>query len=218
MSKVYTKTGDKGQTSLVSGSRVSKAHLRLCAYGLVDELNSVLGMLGESISKLSPKKATPYSPEHLKSQMLTIQHQLFNLGSRLACDDQNVLAKLPPLAAQLVPDLEFAMDEMTTVLSPLRNFVLPGGSEASGWAHVARTVCRRAERDVVQAAESGQNIESSSIEFLNRLSDYFFVLSRYLLFLEDKNDHIWESQYLGFGLRNSGNSGNFATHSGSDEN
>jgi len=168
--KIYTKTGDNGKTSLVEGTRISKSELRIEAYGTVDELNSFLGLLADFEVN---QKRYPF----LKS----IQDILFVIGSNLASDPGKRADKVPPVQTEDILALELAMDEMDTFLPELRHFVLPGGHMAVGFAHVSRTVCRRAERCVVRLAESDTVPELIAI-YLNRLSDYFFVLSRMMSF------------------------------------
>lgn len=164
--KIYTKTGDLGKTSLVEGTRISKAALRIEAYGNVDELNSFLGLLADQEVN---RKRYPF----LKS----IQDNLFVIGSNLASDPAKRSAKVPPIQAEDIVLLEKAMDEMDAQLPDLRHFVLPGGDSAVSTAHICRTVCRRAERGVVRLAEADE-VPDLVATYLNRLSDYFFVLSR----------------------------------------
>lgn len=166
--KIYTKTGDQGKTSLVEGTRISKAASRIEAYGTVDELNSFLGLLADQ-----PVNAARYP--FLKS----IQDLLFVIGSNLASDPKKGMAKAAPLGLEEIEKLEKAMDEMDALLPELRHFVLPGGHQAVSVAHICRTVCRRAERQVAKVAEEDGAPELVLI-YLNRLSDYFFVLSRML--------------------------------------
>ncbi len=175
--KIYTKTGDKGTTSLLGGTRVSKAHQKLEAYGTVDELNSVLGVVSSS-SKVHQ--------EFLQN----IQHRLFNIGSLLAVE-REVNFELPSVDAADIETLEKEIDRLNENLEPLRNFILPGGSVLSAQAHVARSVCRRAERRVVALENDDYGI---LVQYLNRLSDYLFVLSREFLREEGKEEVKWESK------------------------
>lgn len=166
--KIYTKTGDQGKTSLVEGTRISKAASRIEAYGTVDELNSFLGLLADQ-----PVNTERYP--FLKS----IQDVLFVIGSNLASDPNKDMAKAAPMGADEIHKLETAMDEMDADLPELRHFILPGGHQAVSIAHICRTVCRRAERQVAKVAlEDG--VPELVLIYLNRLSDYFFVLSRKL--------------------------------------
>lgn len=171
--KIYTKTGDIGETSLFGGRRVLKSELRIDAYGTVDELNSWVGLLRDVQSDNSTK-------DLLKE----IQDRLFTLGSTLAADPANTKLKTPDLHESDIELLEKAIDKMDEVLEPLRNFVLPGGHVYVSYCHLARTVCRRAERLCVALHHSHTNDASSNaneliaIKYLNRLSDYLFTLSR----------------------------------------
>lgn len=168
-SQVYTKTGDKGLTSLIGGTRVAKHHFRLEAYGTVDELNAHIGMI----------RSYSIDASSLKS-LVRIQNQLFTIGSYLATDEA-----VSDLRMHLKTDegeiefLELEMDRLEDALPPLRNFVLPGGHPALAECHIARTVCRRAERRVMAMA-SEVDMDEWVVRYLNRLSDYLFVLSRHL--------------------------------------
>ncbi|MEJ2003432.1 MAG: cob(I)yrinic acid a,c-diamide adenosyltransferase [Cyclobacteriaceae bacterium] len=166
--KIYTKTGDSGTTGLFGGKRVSKSDLRIEAYGTVDELNSNIGLLRDHDS----------ASEH-KQFLLRIQKNLFVIGSILAAEPGNEKVKVPELPDDEVSVLEKAMDEMDAELPPMRNFVLPGGHMAVSQTHITRCVCRRAERRVVALFDHEKG-EDKVIHYLNRLSDYFFVLARYL--------------------------------------
>ena len=159
--KIYTKTGDTGTTALFGGKRVSKADLRVDAYGTVDELNSYLGLLFE------------------EDLILEIQDRLFTLGSMLATEPGNTKVKIPHLSDNDIAVLEKAIDKMEEQLEPMKHFILPGGHQTVSFCHVARTVCRRAERLAV-ALNSVEPIDPLIIKYLNRLSDYLFVLSRFL--------------------------------------
>lgn len=166
-SAVYTKTGDKGTTSLVGGKRVAKSHVRLDAYGTTDELNSFVGFLIEEIDDEQDMKILSF-----------VQHKLFTVGSYLATETEAI----PPKAASIITDkdisvLENEMDRMDSELPPLRQFVLPGGSESAARAHICRTVCRRAERGIYKVKEE-YPVDDLVLMFVNRLSDYFFLLAR----------------------------------------
>jgi cob(I)alamin adenosyltransferase len=162
--KIYTKTGDKGQTSLVGGERVAKSHPRIEAYGTVDELNAYIGLLGDQAVNLSRR-----------ALLKEIQDRLFTIGANLASINEN--PKVPDLYEEDVTLLEKAMDEMDASLQPLRAFVLPGGHQSVSFCHVARTVCRRAERLIINLA-ANEPVDELVIKYMNRLSDYLFVLSR----------------------------------------
>lgn len=164
--KIYTKTGDSGSTSLIGGTRVSKDNLRIEAYGTVDELNAFLGLLADQ----------PVNQGRLFF-LRSIQERLFTLNSALASESENTAFNIPDLKAEDIEALEKAMDEMDAELPALRNFILPGGHASVSIAHIARTVCRRAERNVVALSQSEFVAELIPI-YLNRLSDYFFVLGR----------------------------------------
>ncbi len=179
--KIYTKTGDEGTTGLVGGKRISKSHLRLEAYGTFDELNSVIGCV---------RSGTPLG--NYDSLLEAFQNDLFNAGSRLACTDEKILAKLPELRPAAITDMESAIDAMTTKLPPLKNFILPGGTSGAALLHLARTVCRRAERLVVRLKDSGEAVDDISIQYLNRMSDCLFVLARYVNFEGGVEDVLWK--------------------------
>lgn len=165
--KIYTKTGDAGLTSLVGGTRVSKNHERIEAYGTVDELNVYVGLLRDLLDK-----------EELIDELIKIQNNLFVLGSLLAYDGLKKV-KLPELKIEDVSFLEARIDKMEESLSALKTFILPGGHTAVSTCHICRVVCRRAERQVISLKENYE-INPLHIAYLNRLSDYFFVLSRKL--------------------------------------
>nr|WP_293842748.1 cob(I)yrinic acid a,c-diamide adenosyltransferase [uncultured Arsenicibacter sp.] len=165
--KIYTKTGDKGQTSLIGGRRVSKADLRIDAYGTVDELNSWIGLLRDQ----------PVN-ESRKELLKEIQDRLFTVGASLATDPEKAVKKaIPDIIQDDITLLEQAMDDMDASLPPLRAFVLPGGHASVSYCHLARTVCRRAERLVIHLSEQSP-VDELVIQYMNRLSDYLFVLSR----------------------------------------
>lgn len=165
--KVYTKTGDKGKTSLFGGKRVLKNDLQIESYGNVDELNSWMGMLRDS-STNSKERET----------LITIQENLFTIGSYLATDPaKKEKMKLPQVSESWIKDLENSMDEMDTHLPPMQFFVLPGGHLSVSYCHLARTVCRRAERSIVALQSDDSDIDFAK-RYVNRLSDYLFVLSR----------------------------------------
>ena len=167
--KIYTRTGDKGQTSLLGGSRVPKDHARIEAYGTLDELNSHLGMLRD------------LAAEHKKDLIIGIQEKLFSMGSRLASASEQEADKfkVPHVEEADITALEAAMDAMDKELPEMRNFILPGGHPAVSQAHICRTVCRRAERLVVHIAQQ-EALPEIILRYLNRLSDLLFVLARWL--------------------------------------
>lgn len=180
--KIYTKTGDRGLTGLIGGTRVPKTDPRLEAYGTVDELNATVGVLLSVIVQ-----------EHDKALLLDIQNLLFDLGAELATDREKISQKEPCEAfLQGIQMLEKEIDEMTTNLPLLRQFILPGGSEASARCHVCRTVARRAERRMWEVS-SHYPLDDNCLIFVNRLSDFFFVLARKITVEEGKNEIFWKS-------------------------
>ena len=166
--KVYTKTGDLGETSLLGGSRVSKAELQIESYGTVDELNSYIGLMRDQIWK-----------QPLLEELIEIQDRLFTIGAHLANDKKKNKIKLPEIHEKDVQRLEMEIDMMDSQLPPMKAFILPGGHTLVSHTHIARCVCRRAERKVVRLSESWE-ISPIIIKYLNRLSDYLFVLGRKL--------------------------------------
>lgn len=195
--KIYTKGGDKGKTSLIGGSRVSKGEVRLEAYGTIDELNSVLGLLHAEIAT-ELAVAQPREGEAIVRILTFVQNDLFVIGSHLACEDSGARAHLDLITDEEVARLERAMDAYSAELAPLKHFILPGGSRSSSVAHIARTVCRRAERISVRLAESGEpgtaEVDSIIIQYMNRLSDYLFVLARHLNRLLGVDEPIWQAK------------------------
>lgn len=165
--KIYTKTGDKGQTSLIGGTRVPKHHLRIEAYGTVDELNSWIGLLRDQ-----------QIDDHSITSLIEIQDRLFTIGSLLAEDPEGSRMELPPLQEEDVLFLEREIDRMDGILPSLRSFVLPGGHSVVSYTHIARSVCRRCERNVSHLSENSPVDQRIGV-YLNRLSDYLFVLSRF---------------------------------------
>lgn len=165
--KIYTKTGDKGETALFGGKRLPKSHLRIEAYGTVDELNSWIGLLRDCIEQ-----------EAVRNLLKEIQDRLFTLGSNLASDPDKEMIT-PDILENDVQQLEKEMDMMNEILPLLKNFILPGGHVIVSYAHISRCVCRRAERNVVALAQQ-ESVDEIIIRYLNRLSDYLFVLGRKL--------------------------------------
>lgn len=165
--RIYTKTGDKGQTSLIGGTRLPKHHIRIEAYGEVDELNSWIGLIRDQ--KIEER--------HIKI-LLEIQDRLFTIGALLASDGENKM-KLPEIKEADIVLLEKEIDTMETALPPMKSFVLPGGNTIVSYCHISRCVCRRAERSVLRLAEN-EKVNELIYKYLNRLSDYLFVLSRKL--------------------------------------
>jgi cob(I)alamin adenosyltransferase len=167
--KIYTKTGDLGKTSLIGGTKVLKSHIRIETYGTVDELNSYIGLISDHVTDV-----------HTKAVLKEIQDRLFTIGSSLACDpDKAPKMKIPDLKEKDIALLEKEIDKMTEVLPPMKFFILPGGHVSVSTIHVARCVCRRCERLCVNMQEHDLFVEPLVIKYINRLSDYLFVLSRY---------------------------------------
>ena len=164
--KIYTKKGDEGKTGLIGGTRVAKNNLKINAYGTVDELNSFVGMLRDSIGN------TKYT-----SQLIQIQDRLFTAGSLLAVSDSGSSMKIPLIDKKDIEDLEKWIDEMDAILSEMKSFVLPGGHQTVSYCHITRTICRRAERCIVTLAENTE-VDAILLAYFNRLSDYFFTLGR----------------------------------------
>lgn len=164
--KIYTRTGDTGETSLYGGTRVPKSSLRIDAYGTIDELNSWVGLLRDQEVN-----------SNRQEQLIRIQESLFVIGSLLAAVPEKQQLKLPHLSNEEVPFLEECIDRMEEKLSPLKSFILPGGHPSVSFCHITRTVCRRAERLVIHLAQE-EVVDGKIIPFLNRLSDYLFVLAR----------------------------------------
>lgn len=162
--KIYTKTGDKGETSLFGGERVPKYHARIHAYGTIDELNSFLGLIRDQKIK-----------EHYRESLSNIQSVLFTLGSHLATKDRDMQKVLPPIVKNDVDKLENEIDEMDKELPQMKNFILPGGHTTVSYIHVARAICRRAERELHEIEE---DINPLIHQYINRLSDYLFTLAR----------------------------------------
>lgn len=185
-SKIYTKTGDLGTTSLIGGTKVAKSHIRIEAYGTVDELNSFIGLLGDYLS------------DEQKLCLKKIQDRLFTIGSSLACDpDKNIKMKIPDLKEEDVRLLENEMDKMNEVLPEMKNFILPGGHTAVSTAHICRCVCRRAERLCVNMQQHELFIDLLVIKYLNRLSDYLFVLARYIAHTLHVEEVVWKARVDG---------------------
>lgn len=167
--KIYTKTGDKGSTSLIGGTKVPKSHHRIETYGTIDEVNSHIGLIGDLITDTDSRM-----------ELREIQDRLFTIGSALACDPAKESGlKIPDLHAADITYLENAIDRMELLLPEMKSFILPGGHPTVSQIHITRCVCRRAERLSVQLMETGQPVPELVITYLNRLSDYLFVLARF---------------------------------------
>ncbi|MFZ4059445.1 MAG: cob(I)yrinic acid a,c-diamide adenosyltransferase [Ferruginibacter sp.] len=185
--KIYTKTGDLGETSLIGGTKVPKNHLRIESYGTIDELNSYIGLCGDQITDTITKLT-----------FKEIQDRLFTIGSSLACDpDKEPLMKIPDLKETDVDFLEASIDTMNEALSPMKFFIIPGGHPAVSSLHVARCICRRAERICVNMQVNQLFIDPLVIKYLNRLSDYLFVVSRYIGFQLGIDEIPWKPRVNG---------------------
>jgi cob(I)alamin adenosyltransferase len=182
LNRIYTKTGDQGQTHLAGGQRVSKDSPRIECYGTVDELNAFVGMAAISASESVPA---------LVPMLRRVQHELFNLGSILATMPEDVHPKQARVTAAEVRQLEVEIDRMNADLSPLRSFVLPGGTRLNTELHACRTICRRAERLAV-TLEREEEIPPETVQYLNRLSDAFFVWSRWVNHVLGVPEVLWE--------------------------
>jgi cob(I)alamin adenosyltransferase len=180
--KIYTKTGDAGKTSLIGGTKIPKNHVRIESYGTVDELNSFIGFVADQLED-----------ETIKNNLKEIQDRLFTIGSSLACDpDKETGLKIPDLKESDIQFLEKEIDKMNAVLPVMKNFILPGGHPAVSSAHIARCVCRRAERICVAMKEENMFIEPIVIKYLNRLSDYLFMLARYIAHIKNAPETTWK--------------------------
>ena len=180
--KIYTKTGDAGKTSLIGGTKVPKNHIRIETYGTVDELNSYTGLVNDYLTDIKSKTA-----------LKEIQDRLFTIGSSLACDpDKEPKLKIPDLNETDVTFLEKEIDTMNEVLPVMKSFILPGGHVAVSTTHVARCVCRRAERLCVHMQQEKLFVEALVIKYLNRLSDYLFVLARYIAYEMNMPEIPWK--------------------------
>jgi cob(I)alamin adenosyltransferase len=182
--KIYTKTGDKGNTSLIGGTKVPKSDIRIETYGTTDELNSWIGVIGDLLEDKT-----------LKPELKEIQDRLFTIGSALATDaDKDTKMRLPDLLEEDITFLEQRIDFMTGELPPMKSFILPGGHSTVSFIHVARCVCRRAERLAVNMQQHELFIDERIIRYLNRLSDYLFTLSRYATKLLGAEEIPWKAR------------------------
>ena len=188
LNRIYTKQGDKGETALVGGQRVPKDSLRIECYGTVDELNSFAGRAAVLAQDLP----------RLHAMLIRVQHELFNLGSILATLPEDVHPKQPTVTSVEVEQLEREMDSMNADLSNLRSFVLPGGTLLCAELHVCRTVCRRAERLLVTLSHR-ESVPAEAIMYLNRLSDAFFVWSRWANFSVGVDEMLWQPNHSASG-------------------
>ena len=174
LSKIYTRTGDQGKTGLGDGSRVDKFHSRIESLGNIDELNSIIGIV-----------LTENMPDDKKAILERVQHDLFDIGGELSIPNHIVITD------KKINFLESSLDEMNNELQPLKEFILPGGSKISSYCHLARTVCRRVERDLFKLAQTDK-VNEASLKYINRLSDMLFVLARFLNKINHLNDIFWK--------------------------
>ena len=180
--KIYTKTGDAGKTSLIGGTKIFKSDLRIEAYGSIDELNSFIGFVNDNCTD-----------EHSKDILKEIQDRLFTIGSSLACNPhKETKLHIPDLHESDVELLEHEIDTMTEKLPEMKHFILPGGHPSVSVTHIARCVCRRSERCCVRLSSDENNVEPLIIKYLNRLSDYLFVLARFFSHLLKAPEIIWK--------------------------
>ncbi|MEZ4747954.1 MAG: cob(I)yrinic acid a,c-diamide adenosyltransferase [Calditrichia bacterium] len=185
ITRVYTKTGDEGMTSLAGGQRVEKTAPRIVAYGTIDELNAHLGLVAEGLRDATGDLAI------IREKVLRIQNELFDLGSQLAVLPEDRRENTPVIHDPDVRRLETEMDEMNTDLPSLKSFILPGGGEVSARIHVARTVCRRAERELYYVLQA-EPLDGTELPYLNRLSDWLFVAGRYVSAKSGVEETLWK--------------------------
>jgi len=178
--KIYTKKGDAGETSLIGGGRVLKSHIQIEAYGTVDELNSFIGLLRDKVKH-----------QHYEQVLLKIQNSLFLIESHLAIEKGKEVSHVPQLDDNDIAMLESEIDDMEANLPALTNFVLPGGHELNSLCHICRTVSRRAERIIIEVCKE-YHMPDFIVKYMNRLSDYFFVLSRSMTYLHKAEEIIWK--------------------------
>ena len=188
ITKVYTRTGDAGKTRLAGGQPVWKDSLRVEAYGTIDELNSIIGVV--RVTNADVVEGNP-SAKRLEDELRWVQNKLFDVGSILATAPGQTFENMPQVSAQDVLHLERVIDQCQEELTPLKEFILPGGGRVSGFLHQARTVCRRAERLCV-ALLKAESVDTAIITFLNRLSDALFVLARWVSKTQGEPEFFWE--------------------------
>ena len=186
INRVYTKTGDSGETYLVGGQKISKDHLRVCSYGEIDELIALVGGCRESIIHFNQTNI-----KNLLPILKRIQNELFNVGNMLATTESKVYDNMPQVDKNHIKNLEEEIDFYNKELPILKSFILPGGSDANIWFHLSRTVCRRVERSVVKLSNN-ENVDTNIIKYLNRLSDALFVWSRWINYILNLDENIWD--------------------------
>lgn len=192
---IYTRTGDKGKTALFNGKRVLKSHIRVDAYGTIDELNSVIGVAIAQISSDNPPAGGQITKKNIGAWdlmlgiLVDIQHDLLDIGSALAFPSSPPVHGLDKRAK----DFEKMIDEMTQNLPTLKNFILPGGGKAGAGLHICRTIARKAERKIVLLMQK-EDIDEQIVKYINRLSDLFFTMARYVNFMEKQKETIWRKK------------------------
>ncbi|MAJ44002.1 MAG: ATP:cob(I)alamin adenosyltransferase [Candidatus Marinimicrobia bacterium] len=191
INKVYTKTGDRGITKLVGGQERSKSDLRIICYGEIDELNSFIGGCIEQIKILKKKSDNKTKMINI---LFRIQNELFNLGTLFATLSENHTSKLPKIEKSHIKNLEDDIDNFNSKLKPLKSFVLPGGSMCNTWFHLARTVCRRVERNAVSLNKI-EKLDTASLVYLNRLSDALFVFGRWIINYQEQEESLWNPNH-----------------------
>ena len=192
ISKVYTRSGDGGQTMLATGDRVAKDHVRIASYGDVDELNSVIGLIRTELAREPRRTGAEVVMDAADAQLSAIQQELFDLGAELSTPDGSSRLKVQAAA---IERLESEIDAWNDPLPPLKSFILPGGGPASAACHLGRTVCRRAERSAIGLSSTeGEQVRPEAIGYLNRLSDYLFVLARALSHQLGYDEVLWDAQ------------------------
>lgn len=187
ISKVYTKTGDSGKSQLIGGENVYKDDIRVVAYGEVDELNTCIGICSNYLKGSKLKEKFSYAIERLSS----IQNELFNLGTTLAATGSQKSFNLPEITKENIDQLEQDIDKMNSNLDSLKSFILPNGSDMSISFHSARVVCRRAERNIVTVSKVYKDLDNKVLIYINRLSDYLFVLGRYSMKISGEDENLW---------------------------
>ena len=187
INRIYTRTGDKGQTYLVGGKKITKDNIRICSYGEIDELNSYIGGCRQLIVDL---KSENLNFEKLSNILYRIQNELFNLGNMLATLDEDINEGMPKIEDLHIDKMEEDIDYFNKNLPDLKSFVLPGGSQLNIWFHIARTLCRKCERTIVSLSQK-ESVDSVIVRYLNRLSDALFVWSRWINIVQSHSEVVW---------------------------
>jgi cob(I)alamin adenosyltransferase len=191
LSKIYTKAGDRGHTHLVGGQKVPKDSLRIEAYGDIDELNSIIGLVRRAnLDEPGPDTART----HIDQILERVQNELFNLGSLLATLPEDLTPQQPRVEERHIERLEHEIDAMNEHLPPLRSFTLPGGGQVSSWLHLARTVCRRSERRLVTLMTAEPATDAVAVKYVNRLSDMLYVMGRWNVRERGESEPLWKPE------------------------